>query len=222
MKNQNTVDIAGIEVSRLKRPREPPEQEDVKMWTLYKKYDWWSIFEGLEKVTDYYINGNEKDSQYWDFYSEQINEMGIIAGDMCEEMQSIKSRLYLKYDLPYKKLEFYEEDDAENHTAISWWNTAACMLTDIDMISLINNENPYFYGDYEDAMREKEKRVKSLERLTKKQQMSLYTEVIGFITRYNDLMAAFEAITATIRELEYHQSFMITKDGVVAPDSAYL
>lgn len=28
MKNQNTVDIAGIGVSRLKRPREPPEQEE--------------------------------------------------------------------------------------------------------------------------------------------------------------------------------------------------
>ena len=27
MKNQNTVDIAGIEVSGLKRPREPPEEE---------------------------------------------------------------------------------------------------------------------------------------------------------------------------------------------------
>lgn len=192
------------------------------MWTLYKKYDWWSIFEGLEKVTDYYINGNEKESQYWDFYSEQINEMGILASDMYEEMQKIKSRLYFQYDLPYKKLDFYEEDEAGDHTAISWWNTAACMLTDIDMVSLINNENPDFYGDYWDCMREKEKRLKSLERLTKKQQMSLYTEVIGFITRYNDLMAAFETITATIRELEYHQSFVITKDGVVAPDEAYL
>lgn len=192
------------------------------MWALYKKYDWWSIFEGLEKVTDYYIDGNEKESQYWDFYSEQINEMGIIASDMYEEMQKIKSRLYFQYDLPYKKLEFYEEDEAGDHTAIAWWNTAACMLTDIDMVTLINNENPYFFGDHEECMREKEKRIKSLERLTKKQQMSLYTEVIGFITRYSDLMAAFEAITATIRELEYHQSFKITKDGVVVPDEAYL
>ncbi|MCX4292236.1 MAG: hypothetical protein OSJ36_10655 [Odoribacter sp.] len=222
MKNQNTVDIAGIEVSGLNKPREPPEQENIRMWTLYKKYDWWSIFDGLEKVTDYYIDGNEKDSQYWDFYSEQINEMGIIASDMFEEMQNIKHRLYFQYDLPYKKLEFYEEDEAGDHTAISWWNTAACMLTDIDMISLISNENPNFYGDYEDAIREKEKRLKSLERLTKKQQMALYTEVIGFITRYSDLMAAFEIITAVIRELEYHQSFMITKDGVIAPDEAYL
>lgn len=222
MKNQNTVDIARIEVSGLNKPREPPEQEDIRMWTLYKKYDWWSIFDGLEKVTDYYIDGNEKDSQYWDFYSEQINEIGIIASDMFEEMQNIKHRLYFQYDLPYKKLEFYEEDEAGDHTAISWWNTAACMLTDIDMISLISNENPNFYGDYEDAIREKEKRLKSLERLTKKQQMALYTEVIGFITRYSDLMAAFETITAVIRELEYHQSFMITKDGVIAPDEAYL
>lgn len=192
------------------------------MWTLCKKYDWWSISEGLETVMDYYIDGNEKDSQYWDFYSEQINEMGTFASDMYIEMQNIKSRLYHKYDLPYKELKFYEEDEAENHTAISWWNTAACMLTDIDMASLIINENPDFYGDYWDCMYKKEKRIKLLERLTKKQQMALYTEVIGFITRYNDLMAAFETITAVIRELEYHQSFMATKDGVIAPAEAYL
>lgn len=186
---------------------------------LYKKYDWWSICEGIEKVIDYYIDGNEKKSQYWDFYSEQINEMGIIASDMYGELQDIRSRLNYKYDLPYKKLEFYEEDVAGEHTAISWWNTAACMLSDTDMVELINGENPMFYGDYDE---EKEKRIRSLERLTKKQQMQLYTEVIGFITRYSDLMSAFETITAVIRELEYHQSFVIAKDGVIAPDAAYL
>lgn len=189
---------------------------------LYKKYDWWSIIDGLDKVMDYYIDGNEKESMYWDFYSEQINEMGIIASDMTDEMRQIKSRLYFRYDLPYKNLAFYEEDDAETHTAISWWNTAACMLSDVDMVALISGENPYFFGDLQDALEEKRKRIRMLERLTKKQQMQLYTEVIGFIERYNDLMAAFETITAVIRELEYHQSFAASKNGVQIPDAAYL
>ncbi|WP_285823935.1 hypothetical protein [Schaedlerella arabinosiphila] len=189
------------------------------MWTLYKKYDLWSIYEGLEKVMDYYIDGNEKGSLYWDHYSDQINEMGVIAGEMYEEMQEIRYRLDYKYNLPCKKIEFCDEDDARDHTAISWWNTAACMLHDTDMVALIDNEDPNFYGDYE---QEKEKRIKSLERLTKRQQMILYTEVVGFIARYTDLMAAFETITAVIRELEYHQSFVKTKESIVAPKEAYL
>ena len=35
---------------------------------LYKKLDLWSIFDGLDKVTDYCYNGNEKESPYWDYY----------------------------------------------------------------------------------------------------------------------------------------------------------
>lgn len=187
--------------------------------SLFKKYDWWSIDDELQRISDYYCDGNEKDSQYWDFYSEQINEMGAIAADMFNEMQEIRSRLSYKYDLPYKKLDFYEEDDAGSHTAISWWNTAACMLSDVDMVTLIDNENPMFCGDYDT---EKEKRIKSLERLTKKQQMQLYTEVVGFLLRVNELVAAFEVITSTIRELEYHQSFLATKDGIKEPTAAWL
>ena len=76
--------------------------------------------------------------------------------------------------------------------------------------------------DYSEAAEEKKKRIKVLERLTKEQQMWLYTEVIGFITRYLELREAYETITAVIRELEYHQSFVIGKDGVIAPDTAYL
>lgn len=187
--------------------------------SLFKKYDWWSVDEQLQKVTDYYYDGNEKNSQYWDFYSDQINEMGSIAADMWNEMQEIRHRLSYQYDLPYKKLEFYEDDDAGNHTAISWWNTAACMLSDIDMVVLMDNENPMFYDDYD---REKGKRIKSLERLTKKQQMQLFTEVVGFLLRVQELVSAFEVITSTIRELEYHQSFLQTKDGTVAPREAWL
>lgn len=60
------------------------------------------------------------------------------------------------------------------------------------------------------------------EELTKEQQMWLYTTVIGFISRFLELMAAYETITAVIRELEYHQSFVIKGDGAIVPDSAYL
>lgn len=189
---------------------------------LFKKYDWWSVSDQIQRVVDYYYDGNEKDSQYWDFYSDQINEMGCLAADMFNEMQEIRYRLSFKYDLPYKNLEFYEEDEAGSHTAISWWNTAACMLSDIDMQALIENENPQKAAFEEDCDREKEKRIRMLERLNKKQQMQLYTEVVGFLLRVQELMAAFEVITSTIRELEYHQSFINSKEGVKAPREAWL
>lgn len=182
---------------------------------LYKKYDFWSVSEGLDSVMDYDYNGNEKDSQYYDFYREQITEMCVLAADMWNELQSIKSRLW--YDLPDKKIEFCEKDEC-SQTVISWWNTAACMLSDVDMKTLLENENIYCA----DEEQEKEKRIKALDRLTKKQQMMLYTTVIGFITRYLELMAAFETITAVIRELDYHQSAINGKNGASLPDSAYV
>ena len=149
-------------------------------------------------------------------YSDQINEMGELAADMMGEMRDIRQKL--SYQMPWKEQQQFCEDDECTYTEVAWWNTAACMLSDTDMIELLEGEN--IYGS--DIWEEKNKRIKALERLTKKQQMFLYTEVIGFIFRYQELVAAFETITAVIRELEYHQSFVIGKYGVVAPDAAYL
>lgn len=182
---------------------------------LFKKLDLWSVDDGLQKIIDYYYDGNERNSQYWDHYSDQINEMGMIAADMMSEMRDIRGKL--NYQMPWKEQQFCGEDEC-SYTEVAWWNTAACMVSDTDMEELLEGEN--IYGS--DIWEEKNKRIKALERLTKKQQMLLYTEVIGFIFRYQELVAAFETITAVIRELEYHQSFVIGKDGVTVPDTAYL
>lgn len=183
---------------------------------LFKKLDFSSVTEGLEKIMDYEYNGNEKDSQYWDYYIDQINEMSILAADMYNEiMQGIIPKL--EYQMPYKEVAFYDED--EGRQAIAWWNTAACMLSDTDMTELLESEDIYCSNTFD----EKRKRIRALERLTKKQQMLLYTEVIGFIFRYQELTAAFETITAAIREFDYHQAMVSGKDGDVRlPDSAYL
>ncbi len=185
---------------------------------LFRKYDFWSITDGLDALIDFDMSGNEKNSIYWDFYSDQIRELSIIASDMYDELEKIKSTLW--YDLPYKNIEFCEEDDCTK-TCIAWWNTAACMLSDVDMVALLESENIYLYGD-DELIREKEKRIKALERLTKKQYIKLQTVVLGFITRYLELVGAFDVITSCIRELEYHQSAVQTKSGVALPDAAYL
>ena len=49
---------------------------------LYKKLDLWSIFDGLDKMTDYCFNGNERESPYWDYYYDQINELCNMASDL--------------------------------------------------------------------------------------------------------------------------------------------
>ena len=54
--------------------------------------------------------------------------------------------------------------------------------------------------------------------------MYLYTEVVGFITRYLELSAAFETIKAVINELDYHQAVMNGRkqQNVALPQSVYV
>ena len=182
---------------------------------LYKKLDIWSITDGLDKMIDYCYNGNEKGSPYWDHYYDQINELCNMASDLYVELEDIKSRLW--YQFPVKKIAFCDEDDC-SQTAAAWFNTAAAMLSDTDMTELLEHENLY----HADEWAEKQKRISALNKLTKQQQMLLYTEVIGFITRYLELSAAFDTIEAVISELDYHQSALKGKEGVILPQSAYV
>lgn len=183
--------------------------------SVFKKYDYWSILESLDTMTEYDYNGNVNDSIYYDFYQEQITELCVIAADMYNELDGIKSKLW--YEMPEKHIEFCDEDTC-TQTAIAWWNTAACMLSDIDMGPLLENENIYAANEEYEKM----KRIRALERLTKKQYITLNTLVIGFITRWLELVSAFDVISSCIRELEYHQSAVQNKSGVNLPDAAYL
>lgn len=68
---------------------------------LYKKLNLWSIFDGLDKMTDYCFNGNERESPYWDYYYDQINELCNMAADLYVELQDIKNRLW--HQMPAKR-----------------------------------------------------------------------------------------------------------------------
>jgi len=183
---------------------------------LFKKLDFWSIMDGLDRLIDYDLSGNQRESIYWDFYSDQIRELSILAADMYNELDAIKTKLY--YKMPYKKIAFCEEDDC-TQTAIAWFNTAACMLSDVDMSALLESENIY----RADELAEKANRIRALEKLTKEQQMFLYAEVIGFLTRYLELVAAFDVIRSVITELDYHHASLTGKDGnTILPVAAYL
>lgn len=182
---------------------------------LYKKLDFWSVTDSLDNMISYDYNGNEKDNPYWDYYAEQISELSILASDMWNELESLKASLW--YKLPDKSIEFCDEDDC-TQTAIAWFNTAACLLSDTDMHTLLENENIYQADEYS----EKQKRLNAIRKLTKEQQLFLYTEVIGFLTRYLELCAAFDTITAVIAELDYHQSAISGKNITKLPPAAYI
>lgn len=182
---------------------------------LYKKLDIWSISDGLDRMMDYCYNSNGKNSPYWDHYYDQINELCNMAADLYNELQDVKSRLWCQ--MPVKKISFYDEDDC-SQTATAWFNTAAAMLHDTDMTELLEYENIYCADEWA----EKQKRISALNRLTKQQQMFLYTEVIGLITRYLELSAAFETIEAVITELDYHQSAIKGNGGITLPQTAYV
>ena len=139
-----------------------------------------------------------------------------MASDLWNELNRLKEKL--GYELPYKNVEFYAEDECQQN-GIAWFNTAATMLSDTDMTVLLENEEIYC----SDEAKEKQKRINAFEKLTKKQQVFLFTEVIGFITRYLELQAAFDAITNTVNELDYHQSFIKSNKGELQlSEAAYL
>ncbi len=182
---------------------------------LYKKMDLWSVCDGLERMMDYCYNGNEKDSPYWSYYYEQINELSILASDLYEELDDIKGRLWR--NLPDKKVAFCDQD-ACGQTAIAWFNTATAMLSDTDMAELLENENLY----HTDILEEKKKRIAAFSRLTKHQQQLLYSEVTGFLMRYLELSAAFETIESVITELDHHQAAMARGENFALTQTAFV
>lgn len=182
---------------------------------LYKKLDISSIYDGLDTMINYCISGNKRNSPYWDYYYEQINDLCTVASNLIEELNTLVDRLW--YQLPARKIAFCEED-ASGQGSISWFNTAAAMLSDTDMAELLERENIYLA----DELKEKQKRINALNRLTKKQQMLLYTEVIGFITRYLELSAAFDTIQSVIDELDYHQAAVAREEKFTLPQAAHV
>lgn len=181
---------------------------------LYKKLDLWSVYDGLEKMMDYCYNGNEKNSPYWNYYFEQVNELSIIASELYEELDEVTARLWR--NLPDKKISF-SDADACGQTATAWFNTAAAMLHDTDMTELLENENIY----HADFLEEKKKRISAFGRLTKHQQLLLHSEVTGFLMRYLELSAAFDTIEAVITELEHHQAAIARGEKFILTQTAY-
>lgn len=112
--------------------------------------------------------------------------------------------------------------DHQNNWISDLGNRLEVNFEDGRSVNVWVNSEEYHHFEVTNEEYEKIKRIRALERLTKKQYITLNTLVIGFITRWLELVSAFDVISSCIRELEYHQSAVQNKSGVNLPDAAYL
>lgn len=182
---------------------------------LYKQLDWWSIIDMLNEIAEGSGNNCFRNSEYAGYYDELLTEMANAAGDLWCDMDAIKNEIFF-HEIPWKMRKYAEEDE-ETETAAFWFNTVALTLTETDVSTLFEREN-----SYEDVETEKEKRLRMLERLSKKDILWIVPKVGNLIFHYLDLCGAWEAIKGTIDELDSRQAFVKDKDELREPKAAYL
>lgn len=182
---------------------------------LYKQLDWWSITEMVDEIMEGRGNRCFRNSEYAGYYDELLIEMANAAGELWRDIDGIKRDIY-NHEIPWKARRFAEEDD-ETETAAFWFNTVALTLTETDISTLFYREN-----NFEDEESEKEKRLRMLERLSKKDLLWIVPTVCALIFRYLDLCGAWQAVKGTIDELDSRQAFVKDKDSLREPKAAYL
>ena len=182
---------------------------------LYKPLDWWSITEMLDEIMEGQGNQCFRKSEYVGYYDELLMEMANAAGDLYCDIMEIKDQIYYR-DIPCKTRK-YTEEDTETENAAFWFNAVALTLTETDVARLFCRED-----SVEDYEKEKQKRLKMLERLTKKDFMWLIQTVSNLIFRYLDLCGAWQTIKGTIDELDSRQALIKNKNDMQEPKAAYL
>lgn len=182
---------------------------------LYKPLDWWSITEMIDEIMEGQENPCFRKSEYVGYYDELLMEMANAAGDLYCDIMEIKDQIYYR-DIPCKTRK-YTEEDTETENAAFWFNAVALTLTETDVARLFCRED-----SVEDYEKEKQKRLKMLERLTKKDFMWLIQTVSNLIFRYLDLCGAWQTIKGTIDELDSRQALIKNKNDMQEPKAAYL
>ena len=182
---------------------------------LYRPLDWWSIMDMIDEIMEGQGNRCFHNSEYAGYYDELLTEMANLAGDLYCDIMEIKGQIDYR-DIPYKTRK-YAEEDGETENAAFWFNAVALTLTETDVSRLFSRED-----NIEDYEKEKQKRLKMLERLTKKDFMWIVQTVSNLIFKYLDLCGAWQAIKGTIDELDSRQAFIKDKGGMKEPDAAYL
>ena len=152
--------------------------------------DYYSITEKLYAIECHPMEA-ERSENYMDF-EDLFNELSLLAAQLAGELETLIDNLTDSWDFPLRVKNIYN-----NATGIVWFDTASSLVSATDMDLLIENE-----GSWGDAELDRDKRLRAVKRLNKEQMLHLFTGVFNFLTRYLELIQAYEAVTGVIGELE--------------------
>lgn len=168
--------------------------------------DYYSILEKLGEIEWKYQDGDH--DEYYSDYEDMFTDLANSSAFLYEDIESLLSEL--SYILP---------DRERVDTGIFWFNTAAALIDETDLMLLIENEG-IMSPDDEDT--ERGKRIRSLNSLTKDKAISLMRQVFNLLLRYLKLLQSYEMLCAMVDELRRLHSFRERNGVSELPPSAYV
>lgn len=174
--------------------------------------DYYSIIEKLSEIE--YRNDEAPKDEYYIDYADQFNELSCIAGGLYNELEEIVRKIDYTWDLPVcraRKL-------GDTYQAY-WFNTAAALIDETDMMILMEGEGAY---DPDDEETERNKRIRAARSLTKEQMLNLFRGTFNFLMKYLKLLQAYEMLCGLVDELRYLHSFRQYKEEFLPPTTAYI
>lgn len=173
---------------------------------LKTSLDYYSVIEKLGEIEWKYQDGDH--DEYYSDYEDMFSELANGSVFLYEDIESLLSEI--RHNLPWR---------ARGDTGIFWFNTAAALIDETDLMLLIENEGIMPLDD-EDT--EREKRIRSLNSLTKDKAISLLRQVFNLLLRYLKLLQAYEMLCAMVDELRRLHSFRERNGVSELPSSAYV
>lgn len=169
-------------------------------------FDYCAVMENLTTMCDANrFETGETRTEYYYAYEDNVIEISALAGEMWQQLSETHMYSYYPhFSRPYEL-----------------WDCVVATLegvSDHRTLCAISGEDEMCYSAWEDEQT-REKYRKKLKRLTKDQLMQAHSWVNGWLARYMDLRAAYEAIYSVVTELEFHNS-MLKKDGALTAPGA--
>ena len=143
----------------------------------------------ISNAGDYYGYEGESMGEYYEEYRELFNELSMGAGDLCDAIARI------------------EEYDGEDFAG--WDDCTVALLGQTHQVLGFDPAETDYYGmmEFEQDLGVKEAQ-KRLERLTKKQLISLFRQVLTVLVCYMDIKAAYDTLNAIVCELDNRAAIM--------------
>ena len=171
----------------------------------------------MDEIVAFDCGGYEGASQYYEHSREYTNALSCDSARLSEQLGQFVGRLSL--ELPERKrVLFYAEDDYEA-SGILWFNHAAALLEDCDMIMTLLNEGiiespDELEGRFPEAdYIHREKRKKAVARLGTLQHTLLVVGAMGILQRFSHLDTHYIALLGYMEGMDYQQALLADQGG---------